>query len=144
MYLHHRILNPHVNTDINEHRPEMIGKTITHYIIQRELGRGGMEIVYKALDSRLNRTVALKLLPYYLSSSPDERKRFLREAQATSALNHPNVCTNTALDYLRKSLRSGWSETVLLNGNMEIVSLILSTDLDGLRETIKSRADLLV
>jgi serine/threonine protein kinase len=48
----------------------MIGKTITHYIIQRELGRGGMEIVYKALDSRLNRTVALKLLPYYLSSSP--------------------------------------------------------------------------
>jgi hypothetical protein len=224
------MLNPHVNTDINEHRPEMIGKTITHNIIQQELDHGGMGIVYNALDSRLNRTVALKVLQHYLSSSPDDRERFLREVQAASILNHPNVCTiycieeadgiqliemefvdgitlrdmisrgnlnrpvmltsddviryaiqisealadahydygiiwigsdaeifyeiaayyaftrstHAVLTYLQKSLGWGWSDVVLLNGNTEIVSRFLPADLDGLRQRVKSPADLLV
>ena len=71
----------------------MIGTTLGHYRIVRSLGRGGMGDVYAAEDSRLNRTVALKVLPSATAADPDRLKRFQREAQAVAALNHPNVVT---------------------------------------------------
>ena len=71
----------------------MIGKTILHYKILEELGRGGMGEVYKAEDTKLNRMVALKFLSKNLLTSEENKARFIQEAKTTSALNHPNVCT---------------------------------------------------
>src|SRR5918911_862281 len=71
----------------------MVGKTLLHYRILKELGKGGMGVVYKAEDTKLHRTVALKILLGDLLADERARKRFLREARAASAIDHPNICT---------------------------------------------------
>jgi Tol biopolymer transport system component/predicted Ser/Thr protein kinase len=70
----------------------MIGKTISHYRIVEKLGEGGMGVVYKALDLKLERLVALKFLPHDISIGDEDKARFLQEAKAASAISHPNVC----------------------------------------------------
>ena len=71
----------------------MIGRTISHYSNEAELGKGGMGVVYRAHDKRLRRSVAIKLLPHHIASLPERRVRILAEARAASALNHPGITT---------------------------------------------------
>src|SRR5262245_63375419 len=69
----------------------MTGKSISHYTFIEKLGEGGMGVVYKAQDTTLDRVVAVKLLPEHLSASQENKARFMKEARAAAALNHPNI-----------------------------------------------------
>jgi serine/threonine protein kinase len=76
----------------------VVGKTISHYQVLEKLGEGGMGVVYKAKDTHLDRFAAIKLLPAERVADPERKRRFIQEAKAASALNHPNIIVIYAIE----------------------------------------------
>lgn len=109
----------------------MIGSQISHYSIERKLGQGGMGVVYLARDVRLDRPVALKVLPRELTRDPERRERFFREARAASAVNHPAIAqiydveTEGELSYIAMEYVDGSTVSQLIaRGELDVVSAV--------------------
>jgi len=109
----------------------LIGKKLAHYAITGKLGEGGMGVVYEAIDSRLDRAVALKVLPHDAMASPSRRQRFVQEAKAASALNYPHIITiydigcNDGIDYIAMELVRGRSlEQALSRGRLKLAEAL--------------------
>ena len=109
----------------------MIGKTIAHYQILEKLGEGGMGVVYKVRDGHLDRLVALKVLPPEKVADPERKRRFVQEAKAASALNHPNFVTvhdatsDAGLDFIvMASKHHRASRTRMGNGKFRAAVLV--------------------
>ena len=121
----------------------MIGKTIHQYTILEKIGSGGMGVVYKAEDSKLNRIVALKFLSHHLTNDEEAKQRFVREARAAASLNHPNICTIHDIGefdnkiFIVMELLEGQSlEDEIKSGSLQISSAveIFEQICDGLKE----------
>ena len=117
---------------VKEESVALVGQQLGHYQIVREIGRGGMGVVYLAQDVSLGRPVALKLLPKHLTSDPNRLRRFEREARAASALNHHNILTIyeiAQLDGLH-SIATEFIDGVTLRGRIKSKRLELSETLN--------------
>src|SRR5215471_17957845 len=109
----------------------MIGKTVGHYRITAKLGAGGMGEVFLAEDTRLDRKAAIKFLPAEMAANPVRRQRFLHEARAASALNHPHVCvvydvgeTEDGVPYIAMEYVEGQSlDALLKRGPLEMARI---------------------
>ena len=115
----------------------MTGRNISHYKILEKIGEGGMGVVYKAEDTKLDRTVALKFLAAHLLTDAESRKRFEREAKAAAALSHPNICTIHEIDEAegRTFLAMEFIEGESLQARIEKAPLPLNEALDLARQT---------
>lgn len=110
----------------------MIGKTVAHYRITAKLGAGGMGEVFLADDTRLDRKAAIKIIPADMAADPERRQRFLNEARAASALNHPNVCvvydvgeTDDGVPFIAMEFVEGNSlAELILDGQLEVARLV--------------------
>jgi serine/threonine protein kinase len=105
----------------------MIGRTISHYQVVEKLGEGGMGVVYKAHDSHLDRSVAIKVLPPEKVADPERKRRFVQEARAASALRHPNIVTiydidrHDGVDYIAMEYIPG---RTVVPGNPDLVDTL--------------------
>src|SRR5437588_3321571 len=109
----------------------MIGQTLGHYRIEAKLGEGGMGVVYRAFDTHLDRAVAIKILRADATTSPERKRRFVQEAKAASALNHPNIVhiydisTSGGTDFIAMEFVAGKTLDRLIGNSGLVLSDIL-------------------